>query len=254
VWMEQAWRWKSYRARSRSFANLSRLEYDHFNVTISQRLVVGTLKGITSLICRIDDAELKLVPKQGPLILYTNHVNILEIPIIYTHLQPRKVHGMLLAERWENPLLRWMLQVTETIPIHRGEADILAIRKGLKILEQGEILIIAPEGTRSHDGKLQPAHPGVVLLALHSHAPLMPVAYYGAERYKGNLSRLKRTDFHLRVGKPFCLETRGEKVTRQVRQKMLVEMMYQLAAVLPPEYRGHYADLSSDTKRYIDFN
>lgn len=195
-------------------------------MTFSQRLIAGIFKGITSLICRIDDAQLEQVPKQGPLIVYTNHVNILEIPIIYTHLQPRHVHGMLLAERWKNPVLRWILDQTETIPLHRGEADIVAIRKGLEALDKGEILIIAPEGTRSHDGQLQPAHPGVVLLALHSAAPLIPLVYFGAERYKENLSRLKRTDFHMRVGRPFRLDDRGEKVTRLVREQMMEEMMY----------------------------
>jgi 1-acyl-sn-glycerol-3-phosphate acyltransferase len=223
-------------------------------VTLSQRLIVGTLKGITSLICRIDDAELKLVPKQGPLIIYTNHVNILEIPIIYTHLQPRRVHGLLLAERWNNPLLRWMLEATETIPIHRGEADLFAIRKGLKVLKKGEILVMAPEGTRSHDGKLQPAHPGVVVLALHSHATLLPIVYFGAEKYKENLSRLKRTDFHLRVGKPFHLNPHSEKVTRPLREKMIDEMMHQLAGILPPEYRGQYAEPTFATERYIIFD
>jgi 1-acyl-sn-glycerol-3-phosphate acyltransferase len=222
-------------------------------VTLSQRLIVGTLKGITSLICRIDDAELKLVPKQGPLIIYTNHVNILEIPIIYTHLQPRHVHGLLLAERWNNPLLRWMLEATETIPIHREEADLFAIRKGLKVLEKGEILVMAPEGTRSHDGKLQPAHPGVVVLALHSHATLLPIVYFGAENYKENLSRLKRTDFHLRVGTPFHLNPHSEKVTRPLREKMMDEMMHQLAGILPPEYRGQYADPAGGTTHYIVF-
>lgn len=222
-------------------------------MTLSQRLIVGTLKGITSLICRIDDAELKLVPKQGPIILFTNHVNILEIPIIYTHLQPRRVHGLLLAERWNNPLLRWMLEATETIPIHRGEADLFAIRKGLKVLEKGEILVMAPEGTRSHDGKLQPAHPGVVVLALHSHATLLPIVYFGAENYKENLSRLKRTDFHLRVGKPFHLNPHGEKVTCPLREKMMDEMMHQLAGILPPEYRGQYADPAGGTTHYIVF-
>jgi 1-acyl-sn-glycerol-3-phosphate acyltransferase len=220
-------------------------------VTFSQRLVVGTFKGITNLICRIDDVELAKVPKQGPLIIYTNHVNILEIPIIYTRLHPRRVHGMLLAERWKIPVLNYVLDVTETIPIQRGEADIDAIRKGLKALEKGEILIIAPEGTRSHDGQLQPAHPGVVLLALHSRASLLPIVYYGAENYTENLSRLKRTDFHIRVGTPFHLDERGEKVTRQVREKMMEEMMYQLASVLPPEYRGRYADTSNASTKYI---
>jgi hypothetical protein len=50
-----------------------------------------------------------------------------------------------------------------------------------------------------------------------------------------NLSRLKRTDFHIRAGKPFRLENRGEKVTRQVRENMMDEMMFQVASVLPPE-------------------
>ncbi len=164
-------------------------------MTFSQRFIIGTLRGITNLICRIDDVELDQVPRQGPLIIYTNHVNILEIPIIYTHLQPRRVHGMLLAERWNIPVLSWALDVTETIPLQRGVADIDAIRTGLQALEKGEIIIIAPEGTRSHDGILQPAHPGVVLLALHSGAPLLPVVSFGAENYTENLSRLKRTIF-----------------------------------------------------------
>jgi 1-acyl-sn-glycerol-3-phosphate acyltransferase len=222
-------------------------------MTFSQRFVVAIFKGITSLICRIDDAQLELVPKQGPLIIVTNHVNILEIPIIYTHLQPRRVHGMVLAERWKNPIFGWILDVCETIPLHRNEADLAAIRKALKYLEQGETLIISPEGTRSSDGRLQPAHPGTVLLALHSHAPLLPVVYYGAEHYKNNLTRLQRTDFHLGVGEPFYLEESGGKATRLVRERMMDEVMYQLAAILPAEYRGEYDDLSAINTKYVVF-
>lgn len=222
-------------------------------MTFSQKFVVFTFKSITSLICRIDDAQLAKVPKQGPLIIYTNHVNILEVPIIYTHLMPRQVHGMVLASRWGNPVFRWLLDVTENIPLHRGEADIVAIRGGLEVLKKGEMLIIAPEGTRSHDGQLQSAYPGVVLLALHSGSPLIPVAYYGAENYTENLSRLKRTDFHLGVGRQFHLDDKGQKVTRHVREKMMEEIMYQLASVLPPQYRGRYADPSMATTNYIMF-
>jgi 1-acyl-sn-glycerol-3-phosphate acyltransferase len=223
-------------------------------VSVSHALVVNVMKGLTGLICRIDDQELQRVPQRGPLIIYTNHVNILEIPIVYTHLQPRPVRGMLLAERWNIPVVNWALDVTRTIPLHRGEADLPAMRMGLEALEKGEQLIIAPEGTRSHDGKLQTAHPGVVLLALHSHAPLLPVGYYGAENYTENLRKLKRTDFHLRVGKLFHLETHGEKVTHKLRQLMVEEMMYQLALVLPSEYRGQYAQESSASTNYISFD
>jgi len=223
-------------------------------VSFSHSLVVGFFKGLTSLMCRIDDGELVKVPRQGPLIIYTNHVNLLEIPIIYTHLQPRRVHGMAYAQRWENSLFGWILDVSESIPLHRDEADITAIKKGLDVLEKGEILMIAPEGTRSHDGRLGAAHSGVVVLALHSHARLIPMAYFGAERYAEELRRLKRSDFHLRVGKPFHLEAGAEKVTRQVREQMLEEMMYQLAAVLPLQYRGLYAERSPTNLKYIIFD
>ena len=222
-------------------------------MSLSHRFVVSFFRNLTNLICRIHDQELQRIPTQGPLIIYTNHVNILEIPIIYTRLQPRKVHGMLLAERWKIPVMNWVFDVTETIPLHRGVADLPAIRTGLEALARGEMLIISPEGTRSHDGQLQPAHPGVVLLGLHSGALLVPVGYYGGENYTHNLRKLKRTDFHLGVGKPFYLNTHGEKVTKEIRQRIMDEMMYQLAMVLPEQYRGAYADLSKSRIEHIDF-
>ncbi len=222
-------------------------------MSLSYRFIVTTLKAITSLICRIDVAGAGQVPLHGPLILYTNHVNIIEIPIIFTRLQPRKMHGMLLAERWDIPVLHWMLDVTETIPLHRAEADIDAIHRGLEVLRRGNIIVISPEGTRSHNGRLQRALPGVVLLALHCRAPLIPVAYYGAENWKENLSHLKRTDFHMKIGRAFRLDTRGEKVTRTLRQAMADEMMAQLAQLLPPEYRGYYATASTASEKFLVF-
>lgn len=222
-------------------------------MTLEKQLVIGAFKVLTSLICRIDAAQLEKVPRQGPLILYTNHVNLVEIPILFIRMQPRLFHSMALASRWENPLLGWLLNVAESIPLHRGEADVVAIRKGLEVLKRGEILVIAPEGTRSHDGRLQHAHPGVVLLALHSGVPLLPVVFYGAENYSDNLRRLKRTDFHLRVGVPFHLDAGGGKVNRDTRERMLEELMGQLAKLLPPQYRGYYAEQSTSTPQYLAF-
>jgi 1-acyl-sn-glycerol-3-phosphate acyltransferase len=100
---------------------------------------------------------------------------------------------------------------------------------------------------------LQKAHPGVVLLALHSGAPVLPVVHHGSERYRDNLRRLRRTDFHIVVGRPFTLDARGVKVTRQVRQQMVDEIMYHMSALLPPAYRGVYADLDAATERYLAF-
>ena len=210
-------------------------------------------RGLTGMICRIDDSQLGRVPMTGPLIIVTNHVNILEIPIIYTRLQPRELHGLVLAARWKNPLLRWIFAVTETIPLGRGEPNPQAFRRALDYLKAGSIVIISPEGTRSGDGRLQAAHPGAVLLAQRSQAPLLPVVYYGSENYKQNLSRLQRSDFHLAVGQPFYLNSHGRPLDRQVRQHMTDEVMYQLAALLPPDYRGLYSDLPRATQDYITF-
>jgi 1-acyl-sn-glycerol-3-phosphate acyltransferase len=220
-------------------------------MTLSHFFVVATLKGLTSLICRIDDAQLAQVPDRGPLIVAANHVNIIEIPIIYTRLQPRPVVGMVLADRWNNPLLGWVLDVGGTIPLRRGEPDVAALRTALDRLRSGYIIVIDPEGTRSGDGRLQKGHPGAVLLALRSGAPLLPVVFHGGEHYKDNLRRLRRTDFHIEVGRPFHLDAGRRRVTRQVRQRMIDEVMYQMAALLPPAYRGVYSDLSAATEEYL---
>jgi len=219
----------------------------------TRRAVVAFFRALTGLLCRIDDAHLARVPARGPLIVVTNHVNLLEIPIIFTHLQPRPVTGLVSAHRWDNRWLRWILETCGGIPLRRGESDISALRRGLAALAAGVIVIISPEGTRSHDGRLQPAHPGVVTLALHSDAPLLPVAYYGSEHYREDWRRLRRTDFHIAVGRPFRLEPGVARVTRQVRQEMLDRVMRQVAALLPPAYRGAYAEPDSAADRYLRF-
>ncbi len=210
--------------------------------------------GVTRSIFRIDDAQLQRVPDRGPLILVMNHVNLWEIPLIYAHLQPRRVHGMVLADRWKNPLLAWGLDVCESIPLARGEMNLDSMHKALEILQAGSILLLAPEGTRSGHGRLQEGHPGVVPLALKSQAPILPIASYGGEQYQQNLKKLRRTNFHLVVGKPFHLDPGTEPVTRAVRKQMIDQVMYQMASLLPPPYRGRYADLSQVDTRYLIFS
>lgn len=205
----------------------------------------------TSLMCRIDAPDLDKVPERGPLIAYSNHTGQIEVPIFYSHLQPRPVTGIAKVETWNSWFLRWVFDLWNAIPIRRGEADIEAMRKSLDSLRKGYILAIAPEGTRNKTGVLIKAQPGMVTLALRSGAPLLPVAHWGGETFSKNIKRLKRTDFHIRVGEPFKLDTSRERVTREVRQQMVDEMMYRLAALLPENYRGAYADLENATGDYL---
>lgn len=223
-------------------------------MTMRRALVYGLLKGITRAIFRIQAEQLGRVPAQGPLILVINHVNILEAPVIAPRLQPRPATALVLAERWNNPGLRWLLQLVGAIPLRRGEADIAAMRRAVDLLDSGYMVMIAPEGTRSGHGRLQQAHPGAVLLALRSAAPILPIVHYGSERYRGNLRRLRRTDIRIVVGRRFHLDPRGQKVTRLVRRQMIDEVMFQIAMLLPPEYRGAYADLDRATESYLAFD
>lgn len=218
------------------------------------RLVIASLiKGLIRLLCRVDDAQLTRVPDRGPLIIVANHINFLEVPLLYTHLLPRPVVGFAKVETWDNPILGPLFSLFRAIPLDRGEADVRAFRAALRALEAGCILAVAPEGTRSGHGRLQRGLPGVVWLALRTGAPLLPVAYYGGECFWRNLLRLRRTDFHIVVGQPFRLDSCGVQVTRQVRRQMVDEVMYQIAALLPPAYRGVYADLAAATEVYLRF-
>lgn len=216
-------------------------------------IVNATIKNITRLICRVDDDQLKRIPERGPLILVTNHINFLEVPLIYTHLQPRPVTGLAKAETWNNPVFRPLFNMWGAIPLRRGESDIHAIRLCLEALAQGNIIAIAPEGTRSRTGRLQQGLPGVVLLALKSRSPILPLVYYGNEQFRENIVRLKRTDFKIVVGQTFRITPNQMKISKELRRKITDEIMYQIAALLPPEYRGAYSDLSLASESYLAF-
>lgn len=222
-------------------------------MTLSQWFVGTTLKTITNLMFRVDGSELAKVPSHGPLILITNHVHMPEIPTLFLRLVPRPVTGMLLASRWDNALLRWMLNTFHIIPLRRGEADLAGLRLGLEMLHQGYIVIVDPEGTRSHDGRLQTGRAGAVLLALRSGAPLIPVVHYGSENYMRNLRRLRRTDFHFVVGKPFRIDPQAAASLHRLRQPVIDEVMAQMAALLPLQYRGAYTDVKP-TQKYLIFD
>ncbi len=206
------------------------------------------------ILCDLDVKDFEKIPQNGPLLLYSNHTGTVEAPIMYTQLTPRqKVTALAKVETWDNWFLGWVFKVWEIIPIHRGEADMEAMKKSLDALEKGFILGISPEGTRSREGKLQRAHGGVAMLALHSGAPLQAAVHWGGEHFGTNVKHFKRTKFHLRAGPRFFLDAHGEKVTKEVRQQMADEMMYELAKILPAENRGEYSDLEKATQKYLKF-
>jgi 1-acyl-sn-glycerol-3-phosphate acyltransferase len=220
---------------------------------IVRRIFNSLARTITGLICKVDADQLSRIPRIGPTIIIVNHVNFLELPIIYPRTPSDLGTGYSKVENWDNPIYKLLFDNWDVIPIEREAVDVTAMRKGMEALEAGRILFITPEGTRSHHGRLQRGKPGVVLMAERSNAPIWPVACYGGENVMENIKRLKRTDYHVKVGNPFHLDTGGVKVTSTLRQRIADEMMYQIAALLPPQYRGVYSDLEAATEQFLTF-
>ena len=214
-------------------------------------MVNWCLRRVFQATCRIDVNEIQKIPRSGPLILVGNHVNFLETPVLMPHINNPRLTGLAKKESWDNPLFHFLFNQWEIIPIDRDEVDREAFRQAIHTLAQGNILAVYPEGTRSKDGCLLKGRPGVVALAYRSHAPILPLAFYGHETFWGNLKRLRRTDFHVVIGQPFRLDTRGAALSRDVRETATDEIMYKIAELLPERYRGAYRDVSLIKYQYL---
>jgi len=199
------------------------------------------LRLIIRIIAKADTLEFRNIPDTGPLIIVFNHVNYLEVPLLYLRLRPRSVHYLAKKETWDKPFRAWMADRWGSVNVDRGGNPLGALKQAGALLDEGRILLVSPEGTRSEDGVLRNARCGVVLLALEHQATILPVAHTGAEVINQNLKRLRRTRVRYHVGRPFRLVGEGHP-KKPVREGMLQAVMGELAALLPEHQRGIYGD------------
>jgi 1-acyl-sn-glycerol-3-phosphate acyltransferase len=207
---------------------------------------------LTTVLCKIDDRQVEMIPDSGPWILVTNHVNVLEIPVMYTRLRPRPISGFFAAYRLESIWMRWLLYAFGGIPVRRGEPDLAALRQAIKQIRSGSIFAVAPEGTRNPEGNLQKGKAGVVLLAQSTGAPIQPIVHYGDFHWQQNLKRLRRVPFNIAVGRPFTIIQQEQRITGTIRRAITDEIMMQMARLLPESSRGYYAD-REPTTQFIQF-
>jgi 1-acyl-sn-glycerol-3-phosphate acyltransferase len=194
---------------------------------------------ITVKLDRESRNEFKKVPLKGPGLIITNHMSNIEGPVYYTSLRPRKTVALGKEELWQKGFTRIMMEAWNVIPISRSGVDQKAIASCLETLEKGDFLCVAPEGTRSRDGKLHKAKPGVTLF-VRPEVPLIPMAVWGLEDYGSNLKKFRRTTMKVRVGEPFYATRPKGRFTAEKRQEMADSFMEKIAALLPEEYRGYY--------------
>lgn len=209
----------------------------------------GGMRVLSRLLLDLSIEGLERTPKQGPLIIAINHTNFLDPILGIVYLRPDTL-PMGKVELFQSP---YGILFTNygAFPIRRGEGDLSAMRRALQILRQGHAMLISPEGTRTRSGVLEAGHAGTALIAVKSGAPILPVAMWGGKKFKDNLLRLRRTPVGMRVGEPLVVISPSRKPTREILRAITGELMYYIACLLPPEYRGRYADVEGMNPRYV---
>ena len=219
---------------------------------LKQRIANLLFKVFLFFTCRIDTSEFKKIPLDGPGIFVTNHTTIIEGPLYYVMLYPRRMTALAKIELWKNPVTRFFMNAWNVIPLKRGGGDREAVQKAAEALESGMFLGIAPEGTRSRTGALMRGHRGAAYFAAEKKVPIYPIAQWGLMHWPGYLCKFKRCPVHIRIGDPFFIENKeGVQVTSKELGLMTDEIMYKIAELLPPELRGYYADESKKTDAFI---
>lgn len=118
------------------------------------------------------------VPNDGGVLLCANHIHALDPPVVGIT-APRPVHFMAKEELFSMPILKHLVPHLNAFPVKRGMSDREALRKGLAILKEGNVLGIFPEGTRSETGELGKGLAGAGFFALRTDAQVVPCAVIG---------------------------------------------------------------------------
>ncbi|MDD3224407.1 MAG: lysophospholipid acyltransferase family protein [Clostridium sp.] len=133
-------------------------------------------------------------------------------------------------------------------PIIPNSPDMAGITRVVKLLKNGENIVIFPEGTRSREGSLIKAKPGLTLFANRANVKIVPIGMYGTENLlpiseDGNMSgeTFHEADVYIKIGKPFKIEKRSKEEGRKEYENKATDFaMSKIAEILPEEYRGIY--------------
>ena len=209
-----------------------------------RNIIRWLIRLIFNLIARVDVSGYENLPKDSSFVIATNHLGFVDVPIAYYALDYWDMF-VLIGEKWQDvKLFRWIGKYFNFIFIDRFNPDLKALRKVIALMEENNILVIAPEGTRSRTGALIEAKPGVSYLASRLGRPIVPVALTGTEDKNvfGNLKRLRRSHFTVKAGPAFTLPPLPRENRDEALKQYTDEIMCHIAALLSERYRGFYAD------------
>lgn len=215
---------------------------------LAQGIIIATAR--VALLLRIRGLE--KVPRKGPVIYISNHLHNLD-PVVEIAAFPRPIHWMAKEELWDKPIPRWGVRIAGCFPVDRFKVDRNSLRHAERLLDLGLAVGIYPEGTRSPTKSLQMGKSGVGFLVLRTGAPVIASAITGVERLPLNGYKKKEGESYpnppkdhfgvrLQFGDPFTVprEIDGRKISSDEATEIL---MLEIARLLPPQYRGVYAEL-----------
>jgi len=214
----------------------------------------AVLRIIAACFTRVRLEGLENIPAEGPVLVVSNHASnadgVLFIAYVVPKLgRPMRWPGKEEAQRW--PVLGWGMRQNGVFGIRRGAGDLEAFKLAKSVLDEGGVLTIFPEGTRSPDGALHEAKEGATVLAVRSAAPILPIAIIGSQRFwpKGKLLPRPGRRMTIRVGETFTLSMPKGADRHESLRLATVELMRHIAELLPEEQRGVYSEAVTAANR-----
>lgn len=182
---------------------------------------------------RVDGLE--HLPSSGPYLIAANHHNYLD-GIVLGVTVPEPISFLVMPRVWRaTPLHPMFHRNIRSIPIDLERADVGALRRALRSLQEGRVVGIFPEGPFSVRGQLEPGLPGVALLALRSGVPVIPAGIRGTyEALAGRRGYIpRRAALSVRFGPARCFSAAGVPAGRSARGRVTRRIMDDIAALLP---------------------
>ncbi|MDO4921161.1 MAG: lysophospholipid acyltransferase family protein [Phascolarctobacterium sp.] len=181
------------------------------------------LRVLFAVVLRMRVEGTENIPKEGPLVIASNHLSLLDPPVIGTA-ATRKVHFMAKQELFV-PILGDIYKILGAFPVRRGGADRAAIKRGIEILQSSQVLAIFPEGTRSKTGKLGKAEPGALMMASKAMATIVPCCVIGTDFQRQGRIWPKVT---VRFGKPLYFSA-DTVINKELLHNMTEDLMQRIA-------------------------
>ncbi len=196
------------------------------------RLVRRVLRMTLFPFLRLEARGVEHLNRPGPLLIAPVHRSNLDAPLVGA-LGDRRVRCLAKRSLFTNGAFGWVISALGAFPVDRGTADRDSLASAQRVLENGQALLVFPEGTRQVGYQVTELFEGVVFLAARTGAPIVPVGIAGTGEALASGSKLpKRTTVRIVAGEPMVLETDGGRMKRSARREATLELRSRLQAAL----------------------